>query len=356
MWCLNFHAAYACRHSGECCRAGWPIPFGPAEAARVESLRLVDAPAFVRADGPDAAILAATHADGRCIFFEPATHLCAIHRTAGEAALPITCRVFPRVVLKDARGAFLTLSHYCPTAASLLLHADQPTAIVDAPASLVPAGPLEGLDASDAWPPLLRPRVLMDHAGYALWERRAIALLADPDLSPRRALEAIEAATTALVRWSPGGMTLSDAVARSFETIGPGDVPGSEADGSLVSLVLRAVPAKLLNGTPFTSRPSRTPDADVALEYAEATGRWLSARLFGTWLAYQGSGLRAIVRYLRACLAVLLVELARDPGPRSGERRFIDAIRRSDHLIVHLADSQRLATLLSSNEGLAMSN
>src|SRR5262245_17046280 len=26
-WCLSFHAAYRCRHSGACCRASWSIPF-----------------------------------------------------------------------------------------------------------------------------------------------------------------------------------------------------------------------------------------------------------------------------------------------------------------------------------------
>jgi hypothetical protein len=76
--------------------------------------------------------------------------------------------------------------------------------------------------------------------------------------------------------------------------------------------------------------------------------RWLAARLFGTWIAYQGAGLATIVRYLRAALDVLVVELTRTPSHGRPERPdVLEALRRSDYLLVHLADSQRLATLLS---------
>jgi len=61
-----------------------------------------------------------------------------------------------------------------------------------------------------------------------------------------------------------------------------------------------------------------------------ALKRWLSARLFGNWIAYQGDGLQAIVRYLQGCLATFTTELARDGSP-------LEAIRRSDLLIVHNA-------------------
>ena len=348
-FCLSFHAAYRCRHSGECCRAGWPIPFDHEEVARVESLRLADAP-FVHAGGRRLAAIATRHPEGHCIFFEPDRKLCAIHRSGGAGALPITCRMFPRIVLKDGRGTFLTLSHYCPTAAALLLEPGPPTTIVEAPASLIPAGVVDGLDASDTWPPLLRPDVLMDHASYALWERHAIASLAGPDLAPSQALDAIEAATTALNAWSPGGTALCDAVTRAFgrnET----ETADWEPDFSLVALVLRAVPVDLLRGTAFSDRPSVAFTAHIAAPYAAAINRWLAARLFATWISYQANGLRAIVRYLRACLSVLLVELCRDWERRSDERRFLDAVRRSDHLIVHLADSQRLATLMSRGSG-----
>ena len=68
--------------------------------------------------------------------------------------------MFPRVVLHDGRGTFISLSHFCPTAAATAVRAGDswPLAgIVDAPPALADVGALDGLDARDAWPPLLRP-------------------------------------------------------------------------------------------------------------------------------------------------------------------------------------------------------
>ena len=54
------------------------------------------------------------------------------------------------------------------------------------------------------------------------------------------------------------------------------------------------------------------PPTAVLESHDTAVKRWLAARLFGTWIAYQGNGLATIVRYLRACLDIFDVELARD--------------------------------------------
>src|SRR4051812_31188677 len=97
-WCLNVHAPYRCRHAGACCRASWTIPFE---------------------DGT----IAARTPDNGCIFLDGRSGLCSIHRDGGAQALPVTCRVFPRIVLQDARGTFISLSHFCPTAAALLFDA-----------------------------------------------------------------------------------------------------------------------------------------------------------------------------------------------------------------------------------------
>jgi Fe-S-cluster containining protein len=348
MWCLDFHAAYACRHSGECCQSGWAIPFTSEEATRVESLHLANALTFVRADGDEVAAFARKDGDRRCMFFEPGRRLCGIHRAGGERSLPVTCRMFPRVVLKDARGTFVTLSHYCPTAAAMLLDGYDGPAVVEAPASLIPSGALEGLDASDAWPPLLRPDVLMDHASYALWEQRALARLAEPQLTPAQALEAVGAATATLMAWSPGTIPLSEAVAQSFDGTTDRFAAGAEPESSLAALVLDSVPVELLRGTPFTDFRSGAFGADAAIPYAGAIKRWLAARLFGTWIAYQANSLGAVSLYLRACLSVLHAELSRDGGA-SDERGFVEAVRRGDQLIVHLADSQHLAKMLSGS-------
>src|SRR6478672_6417798 len=109
--CLDFHTAYRCRHAGACCQAAWPIPF-------------------------DDGTVAARDADGACSFFDGITHLCAIHDRHGMHALPLTCRMFPRLVLHDARGTFISLSHFCPTAARLLFDAPGDGTIVEAPLAL----------------------------------------------------------------------------------------------------------------------------------------------------------------------------------------------------------------------------
>jgi len=70
--------------------------------------------------------------------------------------------MFPRIVLHDARGTFISLSHFCPTAASLLFESTGEAVIVQAPAALSDIGELDGLDARHVWPPLLRPNMLMD--------------------------------------------------------------------------------------------------------------------------------------------------------------------------------------------------
>lgn len=266
-WCLDFHASYGCRHAGACCRGAWTIPF-------------------------DDGTIAARGADGACSFLDGASHLCSIHAAQGQHALPLTCRMFPRIVLHDARGTFISLSHFCPTAAHLLFDAPGEARIVDAPRALSDVGELDGLDARGEWPPLLRAGVLMDFESYAAWERRAVSVLARAGASAADALASLDDVTSRIVRWTPGDGALQDAVHAAFDTASPA---GSRDSG------------------------------DVA---AAAVKRWLAARLFGTWIAYQGDGLAATLRYLRSCLATFEGELAEDGSAR-------EAIRRSDLAIVH---------------------
>jgi Fe-S-cluster containining protein len=293
--CLSFHAAYRCRQSGACCRAGWAIPFDSDERQVLQTLRLTTGSLAAARDG---AIVAARHADGCCTFFENASRHCAIHDAGGHAALPVTCRMFPRIVLQDGRGTFISLSHFCPTAAALLFEESGrswlPAAIVDAPPALTDVGPLEGLDARGVWPPLLRPGVMMDLESYGAWERLGIELLTRDGIAPDTSLDALAAATGRAASWAPGGTEpLQYAVRDAFGMLAP-------------------------------------PPTDTLDVQDRAVKRWLAARLFANWIAYQGDGLQAIVRYLRDCLATFTAELARDGSA-------LEAIRRSDLLIVHKA-------------------
>jgi hypothetical protein len=205
--------------------------------------------------------------------------------------------MFPRVVLHDGRGTFISLSHFCPTAAGLLFEAGDswpPVGIVDAPPALTDIGPLDGLDARNVWPPLLRPGVMMDLESYGAWERLGVELLTREGIAPDVSLNALDSTTARITAWSPGGpVPLLRAVVDAFGMLSP--------------------------------PPTAAPDV-----HDRALKRWLAARLFGNWIAYQGDGLQAIVRHLRACLATFTTELARDGSP-------LEAVRRSDLLIVHNA-------------------
>ncbi len=123
-FCLSIHARYQCRHAGACCQ-NWTLPAEPhvVEFVKQRGLRPrgVTGPLFVSSRKPDprdGAMDIARDNNGVCVFFEhDAGRLCVIHREAGIDALPSACRHFPRKFLRDGRGTFISLSHFCPTAA-----------------------------------------------------------------------------------------------------------------------------------------------------------------------------------------------------------------------------------------------
>jgi Fe-S-cluster containining protein len=292
--CLSFHAGYRCRQSGACCHAGWAIPFDEREAEHVRTLQVTGGRLSTE---PAGGTIALRQDDGACSFFSAGTHDCAIHRAGGHAALPVSCRIFPRVVRQDPAGTAISLSHYCPTAAALLFEEPAATgapAIVEAPPAFADVGPLEGLDARHEWPPLLRPGILMDLDGYASWERQGVDLLTRPGVRPEIGVSALAAITSRIVKWSPSiGEPLHEAIDAAFDAFAP-------AAGEAIGVDDRALK------------------------------RWLAARLFANWVAYQGDGLAAIVAYLEGCLGTFQRESARDNDAR-------EAIRRSDMLILHRA-------------------
>ena len=299
--CLSFHAPYGCRRSGACCSAGWTIPFNAREQAVVGGLPVAQG---TIEDTPRGAF--AQVRNGRCTFLlgNGSDHTCAIHTAGGHAALPLTCRMFPRQVLHDPRGTFISLSHFCPTAARLLFDDESVVGILDAPAALAGEGTLDGLDARDVWPPLLRPGVMMDLHSFATWERLGIERLTLAGVTPRASLAALHDATERLETWSPeSNVSLERAVQDAFDTVA-------------------------------------APQSAALAAHDPAVKRWLAARLFASWIAYQGNSLRTLVRYLRACHDVFVVELARDGNA-------LEAIRRSDRLIIHESASPPIATLLN---------
>jgi len=310
---LSFHAPYGCRHSGVCCSSGWDIALErtrvPAIAAAIDQGSLTVPTRWLRqAHGApeDVVGVLALSEGGRCVFHRDPG--CAIHSTIGHAATPAACQHFPRIALIDRRGVFVTLSHYCPTAASLLFDDSVSTAIVEGP-SVLPGGELpEGLDAREALPPLHSPRKLTDWDSYTAWETWAV-----------RVLTGVERADQALDRLETSEQTGVDVV----KALDP---------ASLFDIARTAVPP------PYTWPAFVAPSAN-GYEQEAVVGRYLAAHLFATWMAYQGNGLRSTLLYLRVVLAVLRCETA-----RAGT--LVDGIRQADLLLRHFADREMLAASL----------
>ena len=241
--------------------------------------------------------------------------------------------------------------------------------IVEDPPAFPAEWPWEGLDARDALPPLLRPGVLMDWPSLERWERFAVSVLAEEDHSPEAALDVLAAAAEDARRWTPaagpfapffeGVLALSPrepAPAPSFRgaSVAPGDEESAGAGGAW-QLVADCVP----RGAPLPPAPEGLGEADerwVAPAWpalALPIRRWLAAKAFASWVALQGEGLRTTVAFLRVALGVLRAEAARgsaEAGRVLDADLLLEAIRRADLLLVHLADPEALARRLSRCE------
>ena len=353
VWCLSFHAGWRCRHSGACCRAGWAIPV---EADRFERIAAHVGPEravrlFITG-GPlpeGAAALLGTEPDGACRFHEG--QRCAIHRNLGEDALPAACQQFPRIALVDGRGTWVRLSHFCPTAASLLMQTTTFT-VVPAPDTLALQGNVEGLDARAVLPPLLRPGLLTDLAGYGEWESGGVETLASGVWTAGEALSIIDAATRAILDWSPGDESLAGAVQRAFTSAQPLAAPvDPQLDLQRFACAAASIPHGLCAPMIPGGIEAVWNQIEAELQARDTTTRaWLASHLFGNWAAYSANGLSTVVEYLHVCLAVLRVELAREclgEAHRSADRRLLEAIRQSDHTLHHLADIPALIRLIN---------
>jgi hypothetical protein len=329
--------------------AGWDIPAEPLVVSAVE--RHFGRKGLVRLEpstaGPAAILL--LESNGACTFFDTAGHLCSIHRDLGEGFLPSACRQFPRVTLSDPSGTWITLSHFCPTAASLLFF-PAPIVIVAAPATISLDGHAHGLDATEALPPLLRPGMLMDFDGYHAWESAAVSLLdsAAPDVNG--ALSALESASRDIREWCPGQRTLREAVLeamRSASSVASTGDPGD--DRQAYSLALASVPSTLRPPSKDEGIGSRHADVDFLWrEFDDVIRRYLASKLFAGWWPYLGLDLRSVVYAIRVHAAVLRTNLSRQLRRRdSGRDAMREAIRDTDLLMVHLSDARALARLIA---------
>jgi hypothetical protein len=326
MTVLSFHASYRCQERGVCCTSGWPIDVDDAGRARVELAvacgdLAASRPPFVRtADGP--AVLAII--DGACVFHRDRPHArCEIHRVLGHAALPLACRQFPRISVQDPRGTSITLSHYCPTAASLL-DDDGPIAIVDDAPAFPRDGEYVGLDARTSLPPRLRPDMLMDWQSWWEWERLSVDAIARASIASD-ALARLHAAVEHTRAWHPTDGPLIERVRMAFDR--PTLASRSErAVGVVRREILTAIPAE--------HRPANADETSTSLSDA-AVRRYLAAHAFANWTAHLGPGLRTWLRSIEA--AHVLVTRGLSVGD-------------ADLWLRHLADPSALADVWSEVE------
>ena len=366
---LSIHADYQCEHSGVCCTSDWdvavelPIYLSHDQAMAAGQLVAPGMPAggtvFIQEDLPDdAGAMIARTSGGDCVFYHRHSGLCVVHRDLGEPLLPSTCRHFPRVAVRDRRGTCISLTHYCPTAASMLFRDDVPLEVVESPAAFPPAA-YDGLVVDpDAWPPLLHPHMLMGLEAYSAWERHMVRRCADPSMSPESVIATLTRDARLLRAYTPGTGSLLDAIAAL-----PGGVveapPQRALDESLAFFagVIAAVPDE------FTPEPDEQMLAEAFARYvvpawpdwSAPVNRYLAAKAFASWTAYQGRGVLSIVRGIEAALGLVRVEAARQCRDRSRSldaELLREAFRNADFLLNHLAGGEELAEGWSKAEEL----
>jgi hypothetical protein len=336
VYTLSFHANYACRHSGACCTAGWSIPVEP----RLLPVLGVD--------------LLVPDVHGACTHFDRTSQLCAVQRDHGEAMLPGSCYQFPRRALIDERGTFVALSNFCPTAATLLCDADPAFRIVESPVAFPEHRSYEGLDARGHWPPLLRPDVLFDLDSYSRWERFIVSTLAT-GAAVGASLAQIAGAAETLRAWTPACGPFERWASAALEH------PAADADALNIYQrfqtidaydTLRGFVPPELTAPPVPARESAAFALSGTWNHASVC-RYLAAKAFASWSAYEGRGIRTLVAELMTSELVLRVECersSRSAGRPLDRPLMIEAVRQSDLLLIHLIDRPRMIDWLGQIE------
>lgn len=378
LW-LSCHVDYACRHSGVCCRAGWPLPVEthvvpPIDAAvrdgRVTTIDGAHVWLMESAEAPVGMAGVLRQGGGGCVFHQPrpgdrpdgadgsasSPRHCVVHARLGSEALPSTCRHFPRVCLIDDRGVRVSLSHACPTAAAMLVDHVGPVEIVSGPPA-VPGLPVpEGLDVRGALPPRLTDRVLMDLESLTAWEAHLVDILAGPSTWSAPvdlARDAVRVAVDRLAAWRPSRGPLTGVV-RALGSAAGAPARGMASPPPAADLAWQAwTRAASACQPPWAPEPlPRAIEqsdgrwvAPVWHDAAPAVRRYLAARAFGAWIAWQSDAAYGLVAWLDIASGVLRAECARAAGAAQrvlDRPLLIEAVGQADRLLVHYADLAQL--------------
>lgn len=136
-------AAYACRRTLVCCRPPWRVYLGPQEDVVLRGrLRAAGAPRVAsrldRAlERPARDVTLIAQPDDGCALLDTPTQRhdghagCALQTAAGLPALPLTCRNFPRSVVRTPRGVEVAFLLQCPTVVDLVASAPAPVTWIE---------------------------------------------------------------------------------------------------------------------------------------------------------------------------------------------------------------------------------
>jgi hypothetical protein len=224
-----------------------------------------------------------------------------------------------------------------------------PVQIVRAPAAF-PPGHYDGLSVGpEDFPPLLHPHMLMDGDSYSAWEAHMVARASALSRSAESVLATLWRDAEQLAGWRPGGGTLRAAIdalnGPPVETEAPATL---DASLQLHAECMTAVPEDLLP-PPDGDRLDRAWiewAAPAWRGFSAPVNRYIAAKAFATWTAYQGRGVRTIVRGIEAAVALVRVEAARqcrDAGRPLDAGLLLEAFRSADFILNHLATGDALA-------------
>jgi hypothetical protein len=183
-----------------------------------------------------------------------------------------------------------------------------------------------------------------------------VARCADVHMRPESVLATLVRDANLLRQWRPGTLTLSQAIAA---------LPNAYVEAFPEETLARSLrsSAEVMTAVPEDLKPEAD---DVGLEdamssyvrsslddYRAPLNRYIAAKAFASWTAYQGRGVKTIVRGLEAAYDVALVEAARqcrDAARRLDADLLKEAFRRADFVLNHLAVGEDLAKVWSSVE------
>jgi hypothetical protein len=190
--------------------------------------------------------------------------------------------------------------------------------------------------------------MLMDPESYSAWERHMVGRCA-ADVSPERVIATLESDVAQLRTWRPGRIRLADAIEQLPCELETAALHSSLGDSvRLRDEVVTAIPEDLKPEPDEEALEDayRRHVGPVWEHFQRPINRYLAAKAFASWTAYQGRGLATIVRGLEAALALVRIESAR--RCRDSERPLdrallLEAFRGADFALNHLAVGEDLA-------------